>query len=203
MKWRLTDRTRTLLTLELAIVLPAAALMGFSIWNLKHIQRSEAVEAALQRDFAHVLKIAEMKTWDAANEVISPVRKEFPNPDQSRSEIQAALRRILTEHPEFSYAIFYDKKNHLFLSQEQPRLESDAAFCARTQESIGMVANWLPVEAPGMAERVHVMAVGCFRTISMCTGIWLTSFLAKFRRTASLSGCLPSITITSAILFCP
>jgi len=28
-KWRLTDRTRTLLTLELAIVLPAAALMGF------------------------------------------------------------------------------------------------------------------------------------------------------------------------------
>jgi signal transduction histidine kinase len=158
MKWRLTDRTRTLLTLELAIVLPAAALMGFSIWNLKHIQRSEAVEAALQRDFAHVLKIAEMKTWDAANEVISPVRKEFPNPDQSRSEIQAALRRILTEHPEFSYAIFYDKKNHLFLSQEQPRLESDAAFCARTQESIGMVSNWLPVEAPGMVERVHVMA---------------------------------------------
>ena len=69
MKWRLTDRTRTLLTLELAIVLPAAALMGFSIWNLKHIQRSEAVEAALQRDFAHVLKIAEMKTWDEANEV--------------------------------------------------------------------------------------------------------------------------------------
>ena len=62
-KWRLTDRTRTLLTLELAIVLPAAALLGFSIWNLKHIQRSEAIEAAIQRDFSHVLKIAEKKTW--------------------------------------------------------------------------------------------------------------------------------------------
>ena len=48
-KWRLTDRTRTLLTLELAIVLPAAALMGFSIWNLKHIQRDKSVEAAIQR----------------------------------------------------------------------------------------------------------------------------------------------------------
>ena len=55
-KWRLTDRTRTLLTLELAIVLPAAALLGFSIWNLKHIQRSEAIEAAIQRDFSHVLQ---------------------------------------------------------------------------------------------------------------------------------------------------
>ena len=43
-KWRLTNRTRTLLTLELAIVLPAAALMGCSIWNLKHIQRDKAVE---------------------------------------------------------------------------------------------------------------------------------------------------------------
>ena len=48
-KWRLTDRTRTLLTLELAIVLPAAALMRFSIWNLKQIQRDKAVEAAIQR----------------------------------------------------------------------------------------------------------------------------------------------------------
>jgi signal transduction histidine kinase len=158
MKWRLTDRTRTLLTLELAIVLPAAALMGFGIWNLKHIQRSEAVEAALQRDFAHVLKIAEMKTWDEANELISPVRKSFPNPDQSRSEIQAALRRTLSEHPEFSYAIFYDKQNHLYLSQEQPRLEHDAAFCARAQEAIGMVGNWLPIDAPNMVERVRVMA---------------------------------------------
>ena len=50
-KWRLTERTRTLLTLELAIVLPAAALMGFSHWNLKQIQRDRAVEAAIQRGF--------------------------------------------------------------------------------------------------------------------------------------------------------
>ena len=57
-KWRLTDRTRTLLTLELAIVLPAAALMAFSVVNLKHIQRDKAVEAAIERDFSHVLKIA-------------------------------------------------------------------------------------------------------------------------------------------------
>ena len=57
-KWRLTDRTRTLLTLELAIVLPAAALLGFSVWNLNRIQRSEFVEAAYQRDLAHVLKFA-------------------------------------------------------------------------------------------------------------------------------------------------
>ena len=73
-KWRLTERTRTLLTLELAITLPAAALMAFSIWNLKHIQRSEAVEAAIQRDFAHVLAIAEKKTS------VQSQRSDHPGP---------------------------------------------------------------------------------------------------------------------------
>ena len=91
-KWRLTDRTRTLLTLELAITLPAAALMAFSIWNLKHIQRSEAVEAAIQRDFAHVLAIAEKKTLYKANDLITPVREEFPSPDQDRAPITGQAR---------------------------------------------------------------------------------------------------------------
>lgn len=62
-KWKLTERTRTLLTLELAIVLPAAALMAFSIWNLKNLQRDKAIEAAIQRDFSYVLKIVEKKSW--------------------------------------------------------------------------------------------------------------------------------------------
>ncbi|HEU0369198.1 MAG TPA: hypothetical protein VFR42_08320, partial [Candidatus Acidoferrum sp.] len=54
-KKRLTDRTRMLLTLELAIVLPAASLMAFSVWNLHQIQRDKAIEAAIQRDFTSVL----------------------------------------------------------------------------------------------------------------------------------------------------
>ena len=95
-KWRLTDRTRTLLTLELAIVIPAAALMGFSIWNLKHIQRSGGVEAAFQRDFSHVLMIAEKKTWHKANDLVMPVRNKFPNADEDRAIIKAKLEQILT-----------------------------------------------------------------------------------------------------------
>ena len=76
-KW-LTDRTRLLLTLELAIMLPAAALMLFNFWNLRSIQRDKAIEAAIQLDFIHVLKIAEIKTWTKATDMLSPVRKEFP-----------------------------------------------------------------------------------------------------------------------------
>jgi signal transduction histidine kinase len=157
-KWQLTDRTRTLLTLELAIVLPAAALMGFSIWNLKHIQRSEAIEAAIQRDFQHVLKIAERKTWEKANDLLAPVRKEFPNPNEDRTTIKAKLEHILSEHPEYAYAFLYDKKNNLMVSRAQPARDNDPEFCAHAQEAINMVAAWVPLDAPDMASRVRMMA---------------------------------------------
>ena len=88
-KWRLTDRTRTLLTLELAIVLPAAALMGFSIWNLKHLQHSGGFEAAIQRDLSHVLKIAEKKTLHNGQSTYYASSYRFPKPNQDRAAIKA------------------------------------------------------------------------------------------------------------------
>ncbi len=155
-KWRLTDRTRTLLTLELAIVLPAAALMAFSIGNLKHIQRSEAVEAAIQRDFSYVLKIAEKKSWERAKDLVSPIRKEFPNPDEG-PKTKAILERILAEHPEYSYAALYDKKSNMLVSRMQPSHDEDPVLCGYTQEDIKMLANWLPIESSDMARHLREM----------------------------------------------
>jgi signal transduction histidine kinase len=157
-KWRLTDRTRTLLTLELAIVLPAAALMCFSIWNLKHIQRDKAIEAAIQRDFIYVLKIAEKKSWERANDLLTPVLREFPSPDGDPSRIKAKLEHILLEHPEFAYAILYDKKNNLLLSRIQPGRDRDKVFCGRTQDEINAAAGWVGMEASDMASHLHMMA---------------------------------------------
>jgi signal transduction histidine kinase len=158
MKWRLTDRTKMLLKLELAIVLPAAALMAFSIFNLKHLQRNKAIEATIQRDFQHVLTIAEKKTWMRVNELVDPVRKEFPNVNSGDMKIKAGLDRILREHPELAYAIVYDKNCHVMVSVIQPNRENDEDFWERSQESINNVASWLPVEAPSMAEGLRMMA---------------------------------------------
>jgi hypothetical protein len=155
-KWRLTDRTRTLLTLELAIVLPAVALMGFSIWNLKHIQRDKAVEAAIQRDLQYVLKIAEKKSWHQANDLLMPVLKEFPNPDDGL-QVKAKLERVLREHPEYAFAALYDKKNNQLVSRMQPGREQDLAFCGFTQEDIKMLASWLPSEASSLAKHLRMM----------------------------------------------
>jgi signal transduction histidine kinase len=157
-KWRLTDRTRTLLTLELAIVLPAAALMGFSIWNLKHLQHSGGVEAVIQRELSHVLKIAEKKTWHNALALVMPVRTSFPNPDQDHASIKAGLEHVLSEHPEFAYALLYDKKNNLFMSRTQPARDHDPRFCTTMQETINLDSTWIPIEASQLALHVREMA---------------------------------------------
>lgn len=156
-KWRLTDRTRTLLTLELAIVLPAAALMAFSIWNLKHIQRDKYIEAAIQRDFSYVLMIAEKKSLIKANDLLAPVRKEFPSPDDGEAKIDARLQQILSEHPEYSYALLYDKKSNLLLTRAQVGHEHDAGFCALAEETIKSMKSWLPIEGPSMAAKLRML----------------------------------------------
>jgi len=155
-KWRLTDRTRTLLTVELAIVLPATALMGFSIWNLKHIQRDKAIEAAIQRDFSYVLKIAEKKSWEKATDLVLPVRKDSPNLDDG-PKTRANLERVLLEHPEYSYAALYDKKNNLLVSRTQPGHDHHAVFCGHAQEEINTMATWMPLESSDMAKHLWMM----------------------------------------------
>jgi signal transduction histidine kinase len=155
-KWRLTDRTRTLLTLELAIVLPAAALMAFSIWNLKHIQRNQLVEAAMQRDFNEVLRYAQKKSWEKAYNMVLPIRKEFPDPGDD-SQIKAKLEQILSERPEFSYAALYDKKTDRLVTSMQPGHDMDSIICGYTQDEMNLLAKWLPFEAPHMVTEIRKM----------------------------------------------
>jgi signal transduction histidine kinase len=156
-KRRLTDRTRLLLTLELAIILPAASLMTFSIWNLRHIQRDKAIEAAIQRDFTYVLKIAEKKTWRKATDLLTPVRKQFPCAGDG-AKIKPQLESILAAHPEFLYVMLYDKESDLVLWRFQPGREADETFHKRMADTMNMTNKWLPVEAPEMVHKLRMTA---------------------------------------------
>jgi signal transduction histidine kinase len=62
------------------------------------------------------------------------------------------------EHPEFAYAVLYDKKNNLLLSRIQPGRDRDEVFCARTQQEMNAAANWVAMEAPDMASHLRMMA---------------------------------------------
>ena len=96
---RRNEKTRLLLTLELAVILPAAALVILSAWHVQHIQRDRAVEAAIQRDFSQVLAISEKQINHKAYELVDDVRTEFPAPseacasDAGQDSGRASLRR--------------------------------------------------------------------------------------------------------------
>jgi signal transduction histidine kinase len=153
-KWRLTDRTRMLLKLELALTLPAVALMAFSIWNLKHFQRDQAIEAAYQRDFTHVLKIAESKSWMKANEYLVPVRKEFPSPQDK--DVAGKLDRLLEDHPELDYAVLYDKKRNMFVAR-MTNYDRSQDFCTFIQMDFNDLQSWMQSQAAMYTEHIRMM----------------------------------------------
>jgi len=156
-KWRLTDGTRLLLTLELAIILPAASLMAFSIWHLHQVQRDKSIEAAIQRDFSTVLHIAEKRTWHKAADILTPVRKQFPCPDEE-DKIKPQLDQLLAANPEFLYAILYDKDHDRLTWRLQPAREADEGFRKHMTDLITMTGKWLPLEAPTMAHKLRMAA---------------------------------------------
>jgi signal transduction histidine kinase len=156
-KWKLTERTRMLLQLELAITLPAVALMVFSISNLKSIQRDQAIEGAIQREFQSMLKVTDQKLWHKANELAEPVRTEFPNPDDGAMEIKAKLDHILAEHPELTYAVLYDKQNNFVIARMQTNGSHDDNYCVDAQNATDAAGKWLPVEGSMYVEKLRMM----------------------------------------------
>src|SRR5271168_2061030 len=95
-KRRGNERTRLMLTLELAVVLPAAALVILSAIHLNDIQRDRGVEAAFQRDFNHELAISEKHINEKAEGMADEVRGECAGPGNTCVE---TLDRILATHP--------------------------------------------------------------------------------------------------------
>jgi signal transduction histidine kinase len=120
---RWNERTRMLLTLELAIVLPAAALIAYSIWNLRSIQRDRAVEAAIQRDFSQVLKIAEKRINEETYQLIRRIREDLPCPED---KIAAKLDALLAAHPEVAHAFFYEPSGGLIFRSQPARMHEPA-----------------------------------------------------------------------------
>ena len=50
-----------MLVFTLAVMLPAAALIVASAAYIRHIQRGKMIDAAIQLDYQHMLKIAEKR----------------------------------------------------------------------------------------------------------------------------------------------
>lgn len=149
-RWLWNERTRMWVTMELAIALPAMALIAHSYWHLRSIQRDRAVEAAIQRDFNHVLKIAEKRMNSKAYKAVEQLRLEFPGPGDP---IAPKLDRILDSHPEVAHVMLYDHDGG-FTARSQARRMSDPYFRSEC-DHLSAYSAWMKIEGQEILKKLQ------------------------------------------------
>jgi signal transduction histidine kinase len=150
MKPRRNDRTRLILGLELAVILPAAALVILSALHLKSIQRNRQVEAAIQVDFSQVLGISERQINEKAYTLIDDVRSQFPAPGEACS---INLDRILAAHPYVAHVFVYDPQSGIVFRSQPYRLK-DPGFQDEAGDLSHMVDGWMKLEYADAAHEI-------------------------------------------------
>jgi signal transduction histidine kinase len=154
MKRRWNERTRLMLTLELAVVLPAAALVILSAIHLNDIQRDRGVEAAFQRDFNQVLAISEKQINQKADEITDEVRSQFPSAGEACVE---TMDRILATHPYVAHVWVYEPNGKLTFRSQPSRL-NDPQFRAEADNVSSMTSGWMQVEYKDQVKELEEMS---------------------------------------------
>jgi len=151
---RRNEKTRLLLTLELAVILPAAALVILSVWHVRHIQRDRAVEAAFQREYSQVLAISEKQINHKAYELMDDVRTEFPTP----SELCApTLDKILAAHPYTAHVFMYSPEGGMVFRSQSSRLKNEQGFRDEADWLNKMYEGWLKIDFHDFSDKLAHM----------------------------------------------
>jgi len=147
-------RTRMMLTLQLAVMLPAAVLVILSAWHLKTIQRDRGVEAAIQRDFSQVLAISEKQINHKAYELADDVRADFPPPGEACSD---TLDRILGAHPYVAHLMLYGPGQGFVIRSQSHRLKNDPGFRDEAEHMSKMMEGWWKLDYDDLSKKLAKM----------------------------------------------
>ncbi len=142
-------RFRLVLTLGLAVVLPALTLIYVNFKHVKSIQRDKKVEALIHRDFQYLLSIAAKRINGKAYELTEQARDSFPSEADSPEEKRRKLELLLSKSPWFAHVAFFDSKQPLTL-QGQPWRISEKEFSDYGK----MYSAWLALEGPYLVEQM-------------------------------------------------
>src|SRR5271168_5119627 len=149
---RRNEKTRLLLTLELAVILPAAVLVFLSAWHVLHIQRDRAVEAAIERDFSQVLAISEKQINHKAYELVDDVRTDFPEPSEACGP---SLDKILAAHPYVAHIFVFSPQTGMVFRSQSDRLAKDNGFHEEADYLNMMFDGWLKIDFKDMSEKLE------------------------------------------------
>lgn len=146
------NRFRLILTLELAVMLPAAVLLYVNFRQLHVIKRGKNVEATIHRDFLQMLAISEKRINEKAYAMTEEVRDLFPSPDNdSDAAKKMRLDVILSKNPWLPHVFLFDSERG-FLFRTQPQ----QVMSRKENEKLSQVfEGWMRLEGRMMLEGMH------------------------------------------------
>ena len=147
------NRFRLMLTLGLAVVLPAAALIYVNFSQLRAFERDKVLEAAIHRDFQEMLAITEKKINKKVYTMSEEARDVFPSPDADAQQKEKQLDLILAKSPWLSHVFLFDGKNLIFRSQ--PGQLNDKYIREEHDQMAGSFHGWFGMEGKSLVETIH------------------------------------------------
>ncbi len=114
-------RFRLVLTLGLAVVLPALTLIFVNFQHVKSIQRDKKVEALIHRDFQYVLSISAKKLTGKGYELTEKARDAFPTDSDSDADKEKKFDLLLSQSPWFAHVFLFDSKKGVIVRQQPDR----------------------------------------------------------------------------------
>jgi signal transduction histidine kinase len=145
-------RFRLMLTLGLAVLLPAAALIYVNFSQLAALKRDKVLEALIHREFQEALIIYEKKINKKAYAMVEEARDNFPSPDADTQEKEKRLDLILAKSPWLLHAFLYDEKGAVVRSR--PEQMSDKYVREEHDRMADGYRTWAK-EAAMMVEGMH------------------------------------------------
>jgi signal transduction histidine kinase len=162
--WSGNKRFRLMLTLELAVMLPAAALIYINFHHLESIKRDKKVEATIHRDFQYMLSVAEKKINDKIYTMTEEMRDVFPSPDtDTELDKSRKLDLILSKSPWLAHAFFFDAEKGL-LFRSQPQQINDPDVREEHDRLSEMYHGWFGMEGKMLCDGMHnkSRAIACY-----------------------------------------
>src|SRR3989442_4287512 len=157
------NRFRLMLTLGLAVVLQAAALIYLNFRQLRAFERDKVLEAAIHRDFQELLAITEKKINKKAYTMTEEAMDLFPSPDIDAKEKEKKLDLILAKSPWMSHVFLFDEKGFIFRSQAQQM--GDKYFKAEHEQLAEIFHGWYTTEGKSWVQSMRKRGRPMFYTI--------------------------------------
>jgi signal transduction histidine kinase len=146
-------RFRLMLTLGLAVLLPAAALIIVNFSQLRSFDRNKVLEATIHRDFQEVLAITEKKIDKKAYAMAEEAREVFPSPDIDGPEKEKQLDLLLAKFPWMAHAFLYDEKG--IVMRSRPEQMSDKDIREEHDRQAENFRGWFGLEGKMLVESLH------------------------------------------------